>query len=61
MEIIIIYVVLIKLNIKYPCSSFFLFQKLKSKVSSIQFKSLLAIFLFGFSLAALNIVWKSCC
>jgi hypothetical protein len=50
MEIIAIYVVLIKLNKKYPYSSFFLCQELKSRVSSIQLKSLLDIFLFGFSL-----------
>jgi hypothetical protein len=50
MEILILYVVLIKLNNKYPSSNFFPFQKLKSRVSFILPKSLLDIFLLGFSL-----------
>jgi hypothetical protein len=39
-----------KTNVKYHCSNFFLCQKLKSRVSFIQLKPVLDIFLRGFSL-----------
>jgi hypothetical protein len=49
MKNLIIYAVLMKINIKkYHCSNFFLYQKLKSRVSLIQLKSILGYFLAWF-------------
>jgi hypothetical protein len=47
-----IQVVLTKINKKYHCSNFFLCQKLKSRASFIQLKTILNIFLRGFSLSS---------
>jgi hypothetical protein len=37
---------------KYTCSKFFLYQKLKSRVSFVQLKPILDLFLRGFNLSS---------
>jgi hypothetical protein len=49
-------IVLMKINIKYHCSNFFLCQKLKSRVSFIQLEPILRYDMVSVSPAALNTV-----